>query len=31
MAIYVGFGYESHSRLTDLLFDAINDGILENK
>lgn len=24
------FGYESHSKLTDLLFDAINEGILED-
>ena len=23
------FGYESHSKLVDLLFDAINDGILD--
>ena len=28
-SMFLTFGYESHSRLTDLLFDAINDGILE--
>jgi hypothetical protein len=30
-SIILTFGYESHSKLTDLLFDAINDGILDNK
>lgn len=29
LSVLLSFGYESHSRLTDLLFDAINDGILD--
>lgn len=30
-SIFLSFGYESHSRLVDLLYDAINEGILDNK